>query len=112
VSTRSFAIATITTIPSSPTSAGGSRCGTGTVSLSASGCAGGTISWYAGLTGGTSLATGASYTTPSISQTTTYYVECSLNRSVSSQRNSSVATIKPISTANASPQSPTLNGRT
>ncbi|CAH0998060.1 hypothetical protein EMA8858_04195 [Emticicia aquatica] len=111
-STTAQTTVTVNPIPSSPTSAGGSRCGTGTVSLSASGCAGGTISWYTGLTGGTSLATGASYTTPSISTTTTYYVECSLNGCVSSPRNSSVATINTIPTATASSNTPILIGGT
>jgi len=66
------------TIPcTAPTITGttpGSRCGTGTVGLSATASAG-TISWWAASTGGTALATGNSYTTPSISTTTTYYVD-------------------------------------
>ncbi|MER0442923.1 hypothetical protein ABR854_25805, partial [Emticicia sp. W12TSBA100-4] len=66
-------------IPAAPTSVGGNRCGTGSVTMTASGCSGGTISWYSSLTGGTALVTGTNYTTPSISTTTTYYLECSLN---------------------------------
>lgn len=50
-----------------------SRCGTGTVTLGANTGAGATIQWYAAATGGTPLATGNTFTTPSISSTTTYY---------------------------------------
>ncbi|QPH38524.1 Ig-like domain-containing protein [Pedobacter endophyticus] len=46
-----------------------------TANLSATADAGSTISWYADTTGGTALATGASFTTPALSTTTTYYVE-------------------------------------
>jgi hypothetical protein len=50
----------------------GSRCGPGTVTLGAT-ASQGTINWYAASTGGASLGTGTSFTTPSISGTTTYY---------------------------------------
>ncbi|WP_291134822.1 T9SS type A sorting domain-containing protein [Flavobacterium sp. UBA7663] len=49
------------------------RCGTGTVDLSATPSAGATINWFAAATGGASLASGNLFTTPSISATTTYY---------------------------------------
>jgi hypothetical protein len=51
------------------------RCGTGTVTLQATANEGSTINWYAAATGGAPLATGTSFTTPSISATTTYYAE-------------------------------------
>jgi hypothetical protein len=51
----------------------GTRCNTGTVGLSAA-ASGGTISWFNVPTAGTALATGTTYTTPSIATTTTYYV--------------------------------------
>ncbi|HRN95614.1 MAG TPA: hypothetical protein PL084_12900, partial [Chitinophagales bacterium] len=51
----------------------GSRCGTGPVTLAATAGSGGTIKWYANATGGSSLASGNAFTTPSISSTTTYY---------------------------------------
>lgn len=50
------------------------RCGTGTVNLSATGSAGTTLNWYSAITGGTFLGTGSPFTTPIISDTTTYYV--------------------------------------
>ncbi|WP_084403437.1 beta strand repeat-containing protein [Epilithonimonas caeni] len=54
---------------------GSSRCDAGTEILTASGAQGNQqYRWYAASSGGTPLATGASFTTPSISSTTTYYV--------------------------------------
>jgi PKD repeat protein len=86
--------------PNAPTSpVNGSRCGTGTVNISASPVAGATIDWYDVPSGGTVLAGGAgvsSFTTPSISTTTTYYAE-SRNTSgcagVSASRTAVVATV-------------------
>lgn len=52
-----------------------SRCGTGSLTLSATCNAGTTIQWYAAATGGVPLATGLSYTTPVLSATKTYYAE-------------------------------------
>lgn len=73
--------ASVTVTVSSPTITGttpGSRCGTGTVNLAATATPGGaTINWYAASSGGTALGTGASFTTPSISTSTTYYVSAS-----------------------------------
>jgi hypothetical protein len=59
--------------PAAPTTTGASRCGPGSVMLSASG-SGGTLKWYsdAGLTN--LVNTGPSFTTPSLSATTTYFV--------------------------------------
>ena len=60
--------------PPVTTGTGGSRCGPGTVSLSASASqAGATINWYAAAAGGTPIASGSPFVTPSISATTTYY---------------------------------------
>jgi hypothetical protein len=52
---------------------GSTRCGTGTTTLSATADMGGSINWYTGPTGGTAVATGTLFTTPSISVTTNYY---------------------------------------
>jgi hypothetical protein len=51
----------------------GARCGVGAVALSAAANAGATVKWYAAATGGTPLASGTTFTTPSISANTTYY---------------------------------------
>lgn len=60
-------------IPAITSVTGAARCSTGTVTLGATGVDG-TINWYAAASGGSSLATGTSYTTPSLTTTTTYYV--------------------------------------
>ena len=52
-----------------------SRCGTGSLTLSATCNAGTTIQWYAAATGGVPLTTGLTYTTPVLSATRTYYAE-------------------------------------
>ncbi len=52
-----------------------SRCGPGTLNLSATGTAGTNIDWYTTATGGAPVFTGGTFTTPSIAATTTYYVE-------------------------------------
>lgn len=64
------------TMPNAPSTTGASRCGTGTVTLSASGA--GTLLWFNAPTGGTLVHTGTTYTTPSLSTTTNYYVQDSV----------------------------------
>jgi Zn-dependent metalloprotease len=66
----------IITMPTAPTTTGASRCGTGTLTLTASGS--GTLKWYDALTGGNLVNTGTSFTTPSLSTTTNYYVQDSI----------------------------------
>ena len=61
----------------------------------------GTINWYAAATGGSSLGTGTSYTTPSISATTTYYVDATNGSCTTASRTAVTATI------NAVPATPT-----
>jgi hypothetical protein len=81
----------------SPTITGstpGSRNGTGTVNLSAT-ASSGTLSWFANSTGGSALGTGTSFTTPSISATTSYYVETYNGTCTSSPRVEVVATVIP-----------------
>ncbi|WP_428230135.1 Ig-like domain-containing protein [Flavobacterium sp.] len=72
--TRTPVKATVNTSPTINSTIEGSRCGTGTVALSATASTGSTIYWYANPTGGPSLETGATFNTPSLSATTTYYV--------------------------------------
>lgn len=88
--------------PTVTTTTPANRCGTGTVTLSATASAG-TLSWYANSIGGVALGTGASFTTPSISINTPYYVEAK-NGSCSSARTSVLATVivtsPPTATAN------------
>lgn len=54
-----------------------SRCGSGTVDLSATGSTGTTLNWYAAPTGGDPLFTGTTFTTPILLDTTNYYVAAS-----------------------------------
>ena len=82
--------------PPAPGTTGGSRCGTGTVNLSASGCTGGTLKWYNAATGGSVVNTGTSFTTPSLSATTSYYVSCTTTQGCEGPRTQVTATIKPI----------------
>jgi RHS repeat-associated protein len=74
-SALSTAYISVPVLPGAPASVtGASRCGTGTVTLSATiGSGGNGIRWYAVASGGSALATGTSYVTPSISATTTYF---------------------------------------
>jgi PKD repeat protein len=59
--------------PSTPTTTGAARCGTGTLNLSATGSS--QLYWYSSPTGtGTPLNIGTNYTTPSLTNSTTYYV--------------------------------------
>jgi len=88
---------TVTALPTITSTTPNSRCGAGTVTLGATASAG-TISWFANATGGTALATGTSYTTPSISGTTTYYVEVSNNGCTSPTRTAVIATINTVPT--------------
>ncbi|MER0442879.1 hypothetical protein ABR854_25580, partial [Emticicia sp. W12TSBA100-4] len=80
-----------------PTGVPANRCGTGTVTLSATGCSG-TYKWYNAITGGTAIGTSNSFTTPSISINTTYYVECNAV-GCTSTRTSVLATVNTVPTA-------------
>ncbi len=95
-SSRTAVIATVNDSPTITNSSSAERCGTGSVTLTAS-TDFGTINWFANATGGTSLFTGPSFTTPSISNTTTYYVSAT-SGSCTSERVAVTATIKTIPT--------------
>ncbi|MFT4017075.1 MAG: hypothetical protein QM668_08950, partial [Agriterribacter sp.] len=75
------------------------RCEAGTVTLNATATAS-PIDWYNAESGGTSLGTGASFTTPSISATTTYYAAIS-GCDAASQRVPVIATVYPASVGGA-----------
>ncbi|MBO0322826.1 gliding motility-associated C-terminal domain-containing protein, partial [Muricauda sp. CAU 1633] len=70
---------------------GDERCGEGTLTLSAT-ASNGVLNWYAAPTGGTALATGNTFITPSIATTTSYYVQASAS-GCASERVEVVATI-------------------
>jgi gliding motility-associated-like protein len=68
------AIVVVNPIPVAPTVLPASICAGATATLTAT-APGGTYQWYNAAVGGTLLFTGASYTTPVLSATTTYYVQ-------------------------------------
>jgi hypothetical protein len=86
---------TITPLPVITSTQGATNCGPGSLTLNAS-AASGTFSWYAALTGGVSLGNNSSYTTPTISTTTTYYVDLTDNGCTSNPRLAVTATINSI----------------
>ena len=73
-SPRTAVTATINPVPTITSTTSASRCDTGTLTLQAV-ASGGTINWYDAPTLGNLVGTGTSFTTPSISSSTTYYVE-------------------------------------
>lgn len=83
--------ATSCTPPTITGTTGAARCDAGTVTLGATASAG-TINWYAASTGGSSLGTGTSFTTPTISSTTTYYVDAT-NTCTTATRTAVTATV-------------------
>lgn len=86
-SNRKSVVATINQTPNNPTATNTtvSRCGAGTVTIQASSNIG-LINWFTTSTGGTSIFTGTSFTTPSISSNTTYYAEASNNGCINANR--------------------------
>ena len=89
---RTAVIATIIPKPTITGVTDATRCGTGTVILGAKARTD-TINWYSSITGGTILGTGISFTTPSISSTTTYYVDVRFSGCTSIGRTAVKATV-------------------
>ena len=65
--------AVVAEIASAPSVQNASRCGTGSVAVSASGA--GDLTWFDAATGGTTINIGTTFNTPSINTTTSYFVE-------------------------------------
>ncbi|EIA08539.1 ice-binding family protein [Flavobacterium frigoris] len=110
-SSRTVVIATVNTVPTITGITAATRCGTGMVTLGATASAG-IINWYADLTGGASLATGNSYMTPSISATTTYYVDATNNGCTTATRTAVVAAVNAVPTSTAGSAISTCTGLT
>ncbi|WP_170878425.1 gliding motility-associated C-terminal domain-containing protein [Daejeonella lutea] len=100
---KSFVV-TITASPSAPTAAGMTICANNSATLTASGSTG-TYAWFNSPSGGTSLGSGAFYTTASLSTTTTFYVETTVG-GCTSPRTAVTVFVNPI------PVSPTISGVT
>jgi len=95
---------TVNPAPTPPTAQGTTICANNTSVLTAT-APGGTYEWFASSNGGTALASGASYSTPSLGSNTTYYVQTTVNGCVSSRTpvtvttvNSPAVTLAPVST--------------
>ncbi|MDR7209237.1 T9SS type B sorting domain-containing protein [Flavobacterium piscis] len=93
-----IAASTKITIPVINSTTSGSVCDSGTITLTATASTG-TINWYNTAIGGTSLSTGPTFTTPTISATTTYFVDagCEANRKAVT------------ATVNTTPNNPTVS---
>jgi hypothetical protein len=86
----------VVSAPEVNSSTGATACVTAKLTLSATPSTGATIDWYADLTGGTPLQSGSlTFTTPSISSTTNYFIEArdTVSGCVSISRSVETATI-------------------
>jgi len=114
-SNRTSVIATINPVPTAPITTGASGCSPSTIILNASGGTSGQYRWYTVATGGTALTgqTNSSYTTPSLTTTTTYYVSIN-NGTCESARILVIATITGLCAQppviNTAPLSTTVGG--
>ncbi|WP_183574592.1 PKD-like domain-containing protein [Mucilaginibacter sp. X5P1] len=98
-STRTPVTVTVNPITPSPTVSGAtSVCAGSTATVSASTTASGGILWYDAATGGTLLGSGNNYTTPALTETTTYYAE-SNSSTCPSDRTPVTVTVTPTADA-------------
>lgn len=89
---------TLNMIPVITGTQGAERCEPGSVTLTATGNTPGnpdapSFNWYSSLTGGSSLGSGASFQTPNINNTSSFYVEATANGCTSSPRVEVVAVV-------------------
>jgi gliding motility-associated-like protein len=103
-SPRSAVTVTVNPIPAAPTAPGITICTGSAGSLTAT-APGGTYDWYDAASGGTLLATNSSFTTPTLTATTTYYVESTIS-GCTGPRAAVVVTVNPF------PVAPTASGIT
>lgn len=89
--------------PAAPTASGVTICSGTSATLNASGSGGDTFQWYDAITGGSLLATGASFTTPILTANRTYYVQTTVNGCTSTRTAVTV-------TVNSIPAAPTASG--
>lgn len=83
----------VNTIPTITSTTNTTICGAGTGTLTAAASAG-IINWYDMPTGGTSLGTGTSFTSPIISSTTTYYADATENSCTTLTRTPATITVQ------------------
>lgn len=77
--TKTVQNVTMVAVTPAPTASDDQLCDSGSVALTASGS--GTLNWYTNIDDTVPVYTGATYNTPTISSTTTYYVEDQINKS-------------------------------
>lgn len=104
LSARSPVTVTVSQAPAAPTAGGTAVCSGNPAVLTASGADNGIYEWYADPTGGSPLAASQVFVTPSLSSTTTYYVQTTSNSGCSSARAPVTVTVAPI------PSKPKVNG--
>lgn len=88
---------------------GATQCGQGSVILQAV-STGALVYWYANATGGSPITTGSSFTTPVLTQTTTYYASAYPESCTSSPRTAVTATINIPPTLTINPATPICRG--
>ena len=93
------------TTPADPTVHNGSRCGSGTVELSVTPEDGCTYHWYTSATTSSEAGAGSTFTTPSISNSTNYWVSAQNAAGCSSSRIQVSATVNTPPTVNIEPVS-------
>ncbi len=98
---RTAVTVTVNPIPAAPTAASTSICTGNTATLNAT-APGGTYQWYDAPVAGTLLQTGASYTTPVLTNTTTYYVQTTV-AGCTSPMTAVTVTVNPIPVADIVP---------
>ena len=103
-STRIPVTVTVMPPPQQPSASGQVICSGSTATLTAT-APGGTYDWFSTATGGASLFTGASFTTPALTANTTYYVQTTVAGCVSARTPVTVTIMPP-------PASPVAPGAT
>ncbi|MCU0431120.1 MAG: hypothetical protein MUF42_14240 [Cytophagaceae bacterium] len=94
-SARTPVQASVVAVPAITSSLGASRCGSGSLTLTASPSPIASVEWYASSSGGQVLATGNTYVTPSLSSTTDYYAQA-VNSGCASNRVPVSASVSPL----------------
>lgn len=104
VSSRTPVTVSVTPLPAAPTVAGTTICAGSTATLAAT-APGGTYQWYDAAIGGTFLGSGITFTTPTLTSTTTYYIQTTVN-GCPGPRTAATVTVTPL------PAAPTAAGAT
>ena len=103
-SPRTAVTVTVNQIPAAPTALGATVCSGNQTTLTASGSTG-SYEWFDAASGGTQLSGNASFITPNLSGTTTYYVQTTVDGCTSPRTAVTV-------TVNQTPNAPTASGAT